>query len=90
MLKLDDDGVYVEYVHIKANSALVKVGDHVSSGSVICASGDVGFCPEPHLHVQMHLSNDPKAPTIKFAFEDKAGNAYFPETGKLYSTSGPL
>jgi len=72
MLKLDS-GVFVEYVHIKADSATVKIGDRVKTGQKICESGDVGFCPEPHLHIQMHLSCEKKAETIKFAFLDKNG-----------------
>jgi len=47
-------GVLVEYVHIKAHSARVKEGDKVLRGDVVCETGDVGFCPRPHLHIQMH------------------------------------
>lgn len=66
-LKLDDGGV-VEYVHIQKDSVCRKVGDHVKRGEVICQTGGVGFCPTPHLHIQFHLSDDPKAPTVAFAF----------------------
>ena len=68
MLKLDD-GQFVEYVHIETNSAIVKVGDHVQRGQHICNSGDVGFCPRPHLHIQMHNSDKKDAPTIPFGFK---------------------
>jgi murein DD-endopeptidase MepM/ murein hydrolase activator NlpD len=63
-----DGGLFVEYVHIQQHSACVAVGDTVKAGDVLCKSGAVGFCPTPHLHIQMHDSKDPKAPTIKFAF----------------------
>ena len=68
MLKLDD-GQFVEYVHIETNSAIVKVGDRVQRGQHICNSGDVGFCPRPHLHIQMHNSDKKDAPTIPFGFK---------------------
>lgn len=68
MLKLDD-GQFVEYVHIETNSVMVKVGDRVQRGQHICNSGDVGFCPRPHLHIQMHNSDKKDAPTIPFGFK---------------------
>jgi murein DD-endopeptidase MepM/ murein hydrolase activator NlpD len=37
----------------QTGSATVKVGDRVQEGQVICLSGDVGFCPTPHLHIQV-------------------------------------
>lgn len=49
-------------------SVTVKIGDHVKKGQVITKSGDVGFCPTSHLHIQFHLSDDPRAPTVSFAF----------------------
>lgn len=85
-----DDGAFVEYVHIKANSSKVKPGDRVSRGQVLCESGDVGFCPVPHLHIQLHLSQEPSAPTIKFALLDKASKHYFPQAGKRYNQAGPV
>jgi murein DD-endopeptidase MepM/ murein hydrolase activator NlpD len=44
---------FIEYVHIKQSSASVKVGDRVVTGQPLCLSGDVGFCPSPHLHIQV-------------------------------------
>lgn len=62
------DGNFVEYVHIKANSVQVQIGDTVTLGQHLCDSGDVGFCPRPHLHIQMHSSSRKDAPTIPFEF----------------------
>ena len=57
----------------------------------IAESGDVGFSPEPHLHLQMHASRDPEAPTIMFALRgEAAGNAYFPEAGHWYNAAGEV
>ena len=65
-----------------------KVGDTVTKGEQICESGDVGFCPEPHLHLQMHTSQDKKADTVRFAFVDEKGEKYFAQCGKLYNSFG--
>eukprot|EP00012_Vannella_robusta_P002115 CAMPEP_0206184178 /NCGR_PEP_ID=MMETSP0166-20121206/1069_1 /ASSEMBLY_ACC=CAM_ASM_000260 /TAXON_ID=95228 /ORGANISM="Vannella robusta, Strain DIVA3 518/3/11/1/6" /LENGTH=322 /DNA_ID=CAMNT_0053599155 /DNA_START=301 /DNA_END=1266 /DNA_ORIENTATION=+ len=72
VLKLDD-GNFVEYVHIRTNSSLVSVGDQVTAGQQICETGNVGFCPTPHLHIQFHSTRDPDAPTIPFTFQDIHG-----------------
>lgn len=90
-----DDGHYAEYVHVMAGSARVAVGDRVAAGQVLCLSGDVGFCPTPHLHLQLHRSLDKDAATVKFAFaggddvadDSKAVNAgrpYIPIAGGIY------
>lgn len=83
MLKLTS-GEFVEYVHIKPHSCVVAVGDRVVTGQQICLSGNVGFCPSPHLHIQAHLSGERTAETIKFAFQGKDGKPYFPVAGKSY------
>ena len=54
------EGLLFEYVHIKPGSCRVKEGDTVSQGQHLCDSGDVGFCPSPHLHIQAHApGSDP-------------------------------
>lgn len=82
MIQLDS-GYYVEYVHIKANSAFVHIGDRVSTGQPICLSGDVGFCPTPHLHIQVHESAASTALTVPFAFTSPLG-PYIPIQGQNY------
>ena len=85
MLHLDD-GVFVEYVHIQAKSCRVTKGDRVRTGQLLCESGDVGFCPTPHLHLQMHSSGAPDAPTIPFALKGPDGAPpYVPVAGQFYS-----
>lgn len=85
MLQLDD-GNFVEYVHIQTNSALVKKGDHVKEGQVICKAGNIGFCPSPHLHIQFHKSQELNAPTVPFTFKtpNSSGKPFCPLAGKLY------
>jgi hypothetical protein len=91
MLRLDG-GVHVEYVHIEAGSAAVAVGARVVRGQLLCRSGAVGFCPEPHLHVQAHLSAADSAMTIPLVFTALAtGAAYVPVPGILYTAAdGPV
>ena len=73
----------VEYVHIQAGSATVSVGDRVFEGQVICLSGDVGFCPGPHLHIQAHWSAAPGAESIPMGWRGPDG-VYFPSPGSRY------
>jgi biotin carboxyl carrier protein len=80
--------IVVEYVHISAGSARVKVGDRVEAGQVLCLSGDVGFCPSPHLHIEAHTSAEPKAASIPMGWRDAHG-VYFPTAGSSYPRSEP-
>jgi hypothetical protein len=84
MLKLHD-GNYIEYVHIKANSAKFKTGDSVKKGDIICESGDIGFCPTPHVHLQVTDSAHDKAKTIPFAFIRSDNSKFIPIAGNSYS-----
>ena len=65
--------LYVEYVHIKAGSCCVRVGDRVTAGQKICESGSVGFSPEPHLHFTAFRSREPTAPTTRVRFRGGGG-----------------
>jgi murein DD-endopeptidase MepM/ murein hydrolase activator NlpD len=79
--------VFVEYVHIQKDSVVVKKGERVVGGQTICSSGNVGFCPEPHLHIQAHDSDETNAPTIPFGFNlqgrDKESKVV-PKAGEMY------
>ena len=81
------DFAYIEYVHIQSDSVVVEVGQTVAAGDVLCRSGDVGFCPCPHLHIQAHTSDAKNAPTVKLGFSaEDGGSAYFPSAGCWYVT----
>ena len=88
LLRLEDSEFYAEYVHVAANSVSVKVGDRVKEGEVICKSGDVGFCPSPHLHFQILKSADDDALTVPFSFRSSDGNPFVPLAGEHYNESG--
>ncbi|CAJ1370826.1 unnamed protein product [Effrenium voratum] len=81
------DGTWAEYVHVEANSAQVGVGSQVRRGQVLARSGDVGFCPTAHLHVELHLSDEPKAPSVPFGFRTAQGE-FRCEEGKWYAAEG--
>ena len=83
------DGTFAEYVHLAHGSARVAVGDDVAAGAHLADSGDVGFAPEPHLHLQLARSAATDAPTLRFALRDAAGAPYEPLAGRYYSRAGP-
>ena len=87
-------GMLVEYVHVQAGSFVVKIGDAVSAGQLLCLSGDAGFCPMPHLHLQAHVSDAKDAPTVPFRLGTDGDDAkvppYTPVAGSWYhSCTGP-
>ena len=78
--------LFVEYVHIRAKSARVKVGDRVTRGQVLCESGGVGFSPEPHLHFTAFRSSQLTADTVRVFFEaERDGTTYIPRAGAFYN-----
>lgn len=87
---LQDDGLLAEYVHILADSSLVKPGDRVVTGQPICVSGGAGFCPTPHLHFQLQEGEGDNVPTVLFALLDGDGHSYFPVAGRWYGPQGQV
>ncbi len=76
-------GVRTGYAHLKKDSALVKVGDHVNQGQVIALSGMTGQTPGPHLHFfAVDLTGSVPIP---ISFKDVEGGV--PLAGQFY-TSG--
>jgi len=89
--------LFVEYVHIQYKSSVVKRGERVTRGQIICRSGSVGFSPEPHLHFSAFRSKDPLAPTVRVRFlrpPDESGEAdkggFIPRAGMKYNGLGAL
>ena len=75
----NDDELYAEYVHIHHEGIAVSEGDSVVAGQILCYSGEAGFCPEPHLHLQVSASKADDAPSIPIHFKGKLLSA-----GKFY------
>ena len=80
-------GGFAEYVHLHPSSSLVKIGDSVSRGQQIALSGEIGFCPEPHLHFQILESQDKKSITLPVRFGD---DSFKPVVGLFYDSSGEI
>lgn len=85
-----DCGLLVDYVHTSAATAFVKPGDRVEPGQPLCKSGDIGFAPEPHLHIELHRASDPEGPSVPLRFGAglTGSTAFLPEAGRWYSIGG--
>jgi murein DD-endopeptidase MepM/ murein hydrolase activator NlpD len=85
-----DQGGYVDYVHLQKGGVRVKVGQRVRQGEVLGKTGDVGFCPTPHLHLQLSLSSHAKAPTVPLSFSPPASpsSLFTCAAGNYYDANG--
>ncbi len=52
---LHSDGTFAEYVHLRQNGSVVKVGDEVGQGQHIGFSGNTGWSKGPHLHFSVFI-----------------------------------
>jgi murein DD-endopeptidase MepM/ murein hydrolase activator NlpD len=64
----EHDSIFCEFVHLKKDSFRVGVGSSVKKGHVVAESGDVGFCPEPHLHMEIHDSIQPGSQSLEIHY----------------------
>jgi hypothetical protein len=79
MIKALDTGLCCEYVHVRKDSFRVSLGERVKKGDVLCESGASGFCPEPHLHFEIHGDSNPGSPSIPIFWKGesfRAGHRY--------------
>lgn len=79
-IKIDKTETFILLNHLKKNSLLVKVGDHVNEGDIIGKVGNSGSTSEPHLHIH-HQRQDPTktiyplfAEGLPLYFKDIDGN----------------
>ncbi len=63
---LHDDGTMALYAHLKADGALVRVGQRVSAGQQIGLSGNTGFTTGPHLHFAVQVNRGMRLLSIPF------------------------
>ena len=90
------DGIVIVYVHIQPHSALVCLGDTVAAGQQLCLSGDIGFSPEPHVHIEAHRSVDGLSwgPSVPLFLLDSSSSfdatptPYIPVAGRYYDPTG--
>lgn len=84
-----DCGLIVEYLHTLPGTARVKAGDVVHKGQVLCESGDIGFAPEPHLHIELHEEGNAEGPSVPLLFSSPR-SPFVPCAGRWYSPSGEV
>ena len=63
---LHDDGSMALYAHLKADGALVRVGQRVAAGQQIGLSGNTGFTTGPHLHFAVQVNRGMRLVSIPF------------------------
>ncbi len=73
----DERGFFVELSHFLQNSISVKEGDWVEIGTFLGLCGNSGYSPQPHIHVQVQLSDYVGAPTVPFSFSSYLSNNIF-------------
>ncbi len=79
------DGTYGEYLHLKQNGALVKLGDTVHAGQAIALSGNTGHSSRPHLHFAVFRVIDGNTrETLPVKFQTRDGKVQTLEQGKIY------
>mmetsp|Transcript_43149 Transcript_43149/g.99424 ORF Transcript_43149/g.99424 Transcript_43149/m.99424 type:complete len:387 (+) Transcript_43149:72-1232(+) len=91
-----DSGLIVEFLHTLPGSSMVKVGERVHTGQALCLSGDIGFAPEPHVHIEVHRATDPEGPSVPICFAcsdgdvQSTGDGFVPIAGSWYSPKGAV
>lgn len=71
--------VFCEYVHVKKDSFKVSIGQRIHKGEILCESGVAGFCPEPHLHLEIHRDSIAGSPSVPMKWKGapfEAGLSY--------------
>ncbi len=64
----DAHGYYVSLCHLSQNKVFVKVGDSVVPYQCIALSGNSGYSPEPHLHMQYQIGAFIATETLPYCF----------------------
>ncbi len=64
----DDRGFFVELSHFSRGSVQVKEGDRVERGGLLGLCGNSGYSRQPHIHLQVQLTDTVGAYTVPFCF----------------------
>lgn len=60
------DDLYSLLAHLKRDSFLCEVGQHIFKGDIVALCGNTGLSPYPHLHFQFQSAPYAGAPTIAY------------------------
>jgi murein DD-endopeptidase MepM/ murein hydrolase activator NlpD len=76
---LHDDGTMAVYAHLQENGVYVRVGDRVSVGQQIAASGNTGYSSGPHLHFCLQINTGMRLVSIPFRMVTSRGYLPLPK-----------
>jgi len=79
-----NDGTFAEYMHLKYEGSVVKVGDRVKDGDLIGYSGNTGWSRGPHLHFMVFKAEYFSYSTIPTSFMVEKGALVEIESRKSY------
>jgi len=80
-----EDGTFAEYVHLKKNGVLVRLGQKVQMHDEIALSGNTGYSSGPHLHFGVFSNLDgTNHMTIPIQFTTKSGAIKSLRGGETY------
>ena len=88
----DDRGFFVTIAHLSESSIVIKTGERVEKGTYIGTCGNSGYSPQPHIHIQVQLTDDISSPTLPFSFTNyfNDGNYCCNDTPKTGTCIEPL
>lgn len=81
-------GLYTQYVHVKCNGALVKIGDSVQRGQAIGLSGKTGWTDVAHLHFNTLVAVKEGLMSVPMEFNDGVTGASLQPGDRVTNTSG--
>lgn len=87
---MHNDGSFANYVHLRRNGAIVKMGDQVQTGQHIGYSGNTGRSTGPHLHFDVQIPDlAGSMVSIPVTFASLLETIYKPEEREYYYSSHP-